>query len=507
MLSSHMPPLSRFVVAAGIPMPVTAALKRLTITATLLILLGAACSESSPPVAPIAEEPGRIDVRVIATGGDIDDDFVVAVGSGVSRPRYNVVLTSASFTFAPGTHLLTLLDISPNCSVTGDNPQVVTVTAGAITNVTFAVTCAITGILVTTRTTGSSMPSSYDLLVDDNRPPPSIPANGSVTVSRLSAGAHAVTLGAGENCTVAGGQTVTVEVVNRTVTPVAFDVECSAVTVRLEKIAYTRTRNWGERATIGTVRPDGTSPVDLAEGHSPAWSRDGTQLLFSKMECTYDQSYNDEMCSGSLAILDPETRAVTTVANSVGATEPAWSPASNEIVFVRCCEEADRARLYLMRMDEPGASPVPMVFQSAAFALSWVSNPTWSPDGQRIAFTCYVAPTSDICVVKRDGSGLVRLTTGGAYEGNPAWSPDGGTIAFTSVIPGSGGQADIFTVNLIAAEGGPITALTTGANPAWSGDGKKLVFGRDHGLHTMDADGTNVKQLLPPYRSDAAWRP
>lgn len=486
-------------------MSLPSAISRSTLTATLLILLGGACSESPPPVDPIVELPGRINVSVVATGGDIDDNgFVVAVGSGALR-RLFAVTTTAAFDFVAGTHPVMLENISPNCSVTGDNPRSVTVLPGAITDVAFAVTCETTGIAVTTRTTGFNVPSNYDLLVVNKPPAVSIPANGSATVSRLSAGVHTVTLGVGENCTVAGGKSVTVEVVNRTLTPLAFEVDCGTVAIRLEKIAYTS--RTGERYTVGTVRPDGTSAVELSEGHSPTWSRDGAQLLFSKMECTYQQSYNSEMCSGSLAIIDPETRALTTVPNSVGATEPAWSPATNEIVFVRCCEPGDWGRLYLMRMDGPssGSPAVPIVFQFSSFTFAYANNPAWSPDGQRIAFACYVAPTTDICVVNRDGTGLVRLTTGSARETEPAWSPDGRTIAFTSWATTSGQQA--VTVNVIAAEGGPITSLTAGANPAWSGDGKKLVFDRNHVLFTMNADGTNVTQLVSAYGYDAAWRP
>lgn len=487
-------------------MSLPSAISRSTLAATLLILLAGACADSSPPVDPIAALPGRINLSILATGGDIDDNgFVIAVGSGALRQVISVVAMTASFDFAAGTHSVLLENISPNCSVTGENPRSVTVVTGATTDVNFALACEATGITVTSRTTGFNMPPNYELVVGANLRRVPVPANGSAIVTRLPTGVHTVTLVAGEHCTVAGGRSVTVEVVNRIVTPLAFEVDCGAVTIRAEKIAYTSIT--GERLTVGVVRPDGTFPTELSEGHSPTWSRDGAQLLFSKMVCSYDQSYNSEMCSGSLAIVDPETHAVTTVPNSVAATDPAWSPATNEIAFTRCCERGDWARLYLMRMDglASGSPAVPIVFQPTNFFTSGINHPAWSPDGQRIAFTCYVAPSTDICVVKRDGTGLVRLTTGSDYESAPAWSPDGRTIAFTSWSATSGGHPA--TVSVIAAEGGPITSLTLGARPAWSRDGKMLVFDHANVLHTMDANGTNVKQLLPANRYDAAWRP
>src|SRR5437868_11439621 len=62
------------------------------------------------------------------------------------------------------------------------------------------------------------------------------------------------------------------------------------------------------------------------------------------------------------------------------------------------------------------------------------------------------------------------------------------------------GNADIFLIN---AKGGEATNLTKSSSensyPAWSPDGKKIVFASDRdggmNLYLMDADGGNVKQL------------
>lgn len=61
-------------------------------------------------------------------------------------------------------------------------------------------------------------------------------------------------------------------------------------------------------------------------------------------------------------------------------------------------------------------------------------HPRLSPDGTRVAYTCHEDGTtqgSAICVADRDGGNAVVLTAGDAYyEDEPTWSPDGLRIAF-----------------------------------------------------------------------------
>jgi WD40-like Beta Propeller Repeat len=141
------------------------------------------------------------------------------------------------------------------------------------------------------------------------------------------------------------------------------------------------------------------------------------------------------------------------------------------------------------------------------------TEPAWSPDGDRIAFTRrFEAGKADIYTVKADGTDEHRLTDHPAADSQPAWSPDGDRIAFTSVREGN---AEIHVMN---ADGSEIKRLTTrtgpDTQPVWSPDSERIAFTTERGngdpeIYLMDADGTNPTPLTTASARDAEpnWGP
>src|SRR5437868_2709615 len=59
-------------------------------------------------------------------------------------------------------------------------------------------------------------------------------------------------------------------------------------------------------------------------------------------------------------------------------------------------------------------------------------QPSWSPDGRRVAFQAYRDSTWQIWIVNADGTELKPVTSGPFDDREPAWAPDGGRLAFSS---------------------------------------------------------------------------
>jgi TolB protein len=110
-----------------------------------------------------------------------------------------------------------------------------------------------------------------------------------------------------------------------------------------------------------------------------------------------------------------------------------------------------------------------------------------------------------------DGGDLAQLTDGTGYVSNPSWSPNGQFVAFAWTRGYEPGNYNIFVMDI--AKRDP-QQLTKGAgrneNPWWAPDGVHLVFSRKTGkttqLFTMLADGNNVQQLTTQgNNTQAVW--
>jgi hypothetical protein len=153
---------------------------------------------------------------------------------------------------------------------------------------------------------------------------------------------------------------------------------------------------------------------------------------------------------------------------------------------------------------QTGATPTAVeAFDPAAGAVHQLvlgSEPAWSADGTRIAYS----RDGQVYVANADGSGEVAIGPGSA----PSWSPDGTALA-VSRADGLG----ILQIYRLGLGDGTVTQLTFGtANallPAWSPDGNTIVFDTQSTLAAVPAQGGGTQPIPLPVQphGGAAWSP
>lgn len=157
-------------------------------------------------------------------------------------------------------------------------------------------------------------------------------------------------------------------------------------------------------------------------------------------------------------------------------------------------------------------------------------EPSWSPDGTKLAFASDRTGDWEIFIMNADGTDVTQLTSqSGSQEVAPAISPDGTKILFVSIT--SGGDHEIWSMDIdgtvqtklvdsanndgaLGPDLGPAGLNVLGANvgfgistPSWSPDGSRFAFtsdrdGGDLDIFIADADGSNVIQLTSSSSDD-----
>ncbi len=146
-------------------------------------------------------------------------------------------------------------------------------------------------------------------------------------------------------------------------------------------------------------------------------------------------------------------------------------------------------------------------------------TPRWSPDGTRIAFTCYEKPgsgsvrTAQICIQSMATNHLIAWPRFRGTNSSPAWSPDGSQIMFMSSMYGN---PELFVTSAIGGHPHRLTySNAANTSPSWNPKtGQQVAFVSDRGgipqLYTMNADGTSQTKVDlgdKGYVIDPAWSP
>lgn len=227
---------------------------------------------------------------------------------------------------------------------------------------------------------------------------------------------------------------------------------------------------------------------------SPAWSPDGSLLLFT--------SYRGGRGPRLYVIADEGGKPYLISGRPGLNTSGSYSPTGREIV---CTLSQDgNSEIYLL--DARGGSPLRRTDNRAID-----TSPAWSPTGRELAFTSDRGGAPQVHVMDREGGNLRRLTYEVSYTDSPAWSPKGDQIAF---VTRTGGGFDIYVCRADGSAPRRVVGGGSNENPRWSPDGRHLVFASDRGgggfgLYVTDLDGTPPRKLDTGGRTamSPAWSP
>jgi Tol biopolymer transport system component len=130
-------------------------------------------------------------------------------------------------------------------------------------------------------------------------------------------------------------------------------------------------------------------------------------------------------------------------------------------------------------------------------------EPTWSPDGNEIAFASYIDENWDIYIIDANGTQKSRLTSQSTVEKFPAWSPDVNYMAFCSKSR-EGGNFNIYTTNPLTGRGRyRITERSTDdLHPTWSPNASKIAFESNGDIWVVSNGVTGALSGIPTRTSD-----
>lgn len=180
---------------------------------------------------------------------------------------------------------------------------------------------------------------------------------------------------------------------------------------------------------------------------------------------------------------EPEPRRLTS--DPAPEFNPSWSPDGRKIAFLRMSGK-ESAWVMVYTLDSRSESKLAEVDFVAVLGNSWIPGGylTWMPDGTGLIVSDRASPDQPnrLCFLPAQGGTLRPLTSPPAStpgDAGPAFSPDGRWLAFHRFHATGAGSILVSRIGENGAADEPRTLpmeATFNAYPAWSPDGKDVIF-------------------------------
>jgi TolB protein len=213
----------------------------------------------------------------------------------------------------------------------------------------------------------------------------------------------------------------------------------------------------------------------------PRWTRDGGEVYYTDYKAANPDLYAISADGGDAR--EVSTRSGINIAGG-------FSPDGRFLLVTLANKSA--TNIYRLTIGD---------HQMKAITSHWGidASPTYSPDGQQIAFVSDRAGNPEVHIMETE-TGRTRRLTDLNWCDSPSWSPQGDWIAFAGRITAK----SPLNIYLIDVTGNQLRQVTRDAgnneDPTWSPDGRYLAFtttrtGRKE-IFVMDADGSAQHKLL-----------
>lgn len=328
------------------------------------------------------------------------DGYLVTADDGAEQPvgaQGSITLTG----LAPGSHSFTLGGVATTCSVSGENPVVLTLQASTTTTLAFSVACEGRADLGDLLFTGSAGNTSHIYQLRPDGTTTDLTPDAQADEGRWSPD---------------GSQIVFTSVRSRTLGIYVMDA-------------------------------DGQNIVHLTNNGetSPDWSPDGTRIVFWPYVT---------IGFGEITVMSADGSDVHVLGNG---SHPAWSPDGTRIAFERAEQNAcvfDICALNIYTMTVDGTDLRKLTSNTQPF--DYAAAAAWSTDGTRIAYLAGGLSGGPTLKLITASGGFVRSL--GLVRSAPVWSPAGDAIAVAQ--PAGGSNTHILAVPV---GGGPGVTLVTRA--------------------------------------------